>query len=58
MRKHVVETAEPLPLEIAEWMGLADLPRPSAVEEDLAIESERRGLGDHLRMRRAKRLAS
>lgn len=58
MRKHVVETAEPLPLEIAEWMGLADPPRPSSVEEDLLIESDRRGIGDHLRARLTRPSAS
>lgn len=58
MRKDQIETAEPLPLEIAEWMGLADPPRRSSVEEDVRLQSGRRGLREQFRARLANRLAS
>ena len=58
MRKSLIESAEPLPLEIAEWMGLANSHRRTLVEEDLKDASERHGRRDLLRALLTRRLAS
>jgi len=58
MRKTLYETAEPLPADVAEWMGIPDLPRTSNVEDDIAIATEPHSLRSRLRLRLTGRLAS
>ncbi|WP_162598606.1 hypothetical protein [Nocardioides gilvus] len=58
MRRNLYEASEPLPPEIAEWMGAPDFPRQDRSDDLAAIVEEQHSVGDRLLSKLKGRLAS